>query len=346
VIPVTRGRIAILAGLLALVAVVGAGAWYWWTWPARQVTAVRAALAAGQNARAETLLAPLLSARPEDPQVHLLHAQALRRLERFGEAERALEHAARNGLPRGDGEREMALLLSAQDWPPQVEGLFNKVAKDHPDDVEVVGALAAGYARRGRWKEALGFYSALVRLEPGQIENVFQRGLANMNERLFAEAIDDFRRVVKARPSHFLARLYLSHSLLSEARTAEAEVELQVCRQLRPDRVEPLVGLVNCAAEKGDLKTAEDWLSQAVALDRASPLVLHEVVNLHLLRGRFGPAREVLETMLRTVPNDKQVHLKLAQIFQREGDRAKAARHQQRYQELDQKEEALSRGMR
>jgi Tfp pilus assembly protein PilF len=140
--------------------------------------------------------------------------------------------------------------------------------------------------------------------------------------------------------------LYLAHSLLSEARLAEAEVELKTCRKLRPDRVEPLIGLVNCAVEQNDLKAAEEWLKPAVALDRASPLVLHEVVNLHLRRGRFDLAREVLETMLKTVPNDKQVHLKLAQIFRREGNQARAAQHQQRYQELDQLEDQQARGMR
>lgn len=342
----SRRRYSILAAVVGLAVLGGVAGWYWKTRPARQVAAVRSALASGEYGRAEALLAPLLKEREEESQIHLLHAQALRHQKRYGEAGIALERAMKRGLDRDVGARELALQLAPQDWPPEAEGVLKQVVKDRPDDVELLAALAAGYARRGRWKEAFPLCTALVKLEPDEPEHLALRGQVNMNEMHFTEAIDDFRRVLASRPEHFLARLYLANSLLSDARLAEAEVELRACQKLRPDRVEPLVGLVNCAVERGDVEAAESYLSQAVALDRASPMVLHEVVNMHLRRERFDLAQEVLEAMLKTAPDDKQIHLKLAQIFRRTGNNARASQHRRRYQELDQLEEMQSRGMR
>lgn len=341
----TPRRMLLLAAPLVLLAV-AALTWAWKTWPARQLQSARAALAAGDPARAETLLVPLLKEFPEDPQVPYLQAQALRHLKRYSEAEQAMELATRRGLDRATGMREVALLLAVRDWPPEADGLFQQVLRDRPDDRELLQTLAEGYARRQRWREAVDLYARLVTLYPEELDYVFKRGLARMNDGHYAEAIADFRQVLVLDPAQFPARLYLAHSLQSEARMAEAEVELQTCRKLRPDLVEPLIGLANCAVEKGDLKAAESYLSQAIALDRSSPLVLHQVVDLHLRRQRYDLALEVLLVMARMVPQDKQVHLKLAQIFRREGQQEQAQRHQRIYQELDAREEAQMRGMR
>lgn len=338
-------RLLILAAPLVLLAV-GSLTWFWKTWPTRQLDAARAALAAGDPARAETLLVPLLQEFPEDPTIPYLQAQALRRLKRYSEAEEAMEVATRRGLDRATGMREVALLLAVRDWPPHTEGILQQVAKDHPADREVLQTLAEGYARRQRWKEATELFNRLVTLYPEEIDYLFKRGWVRMSDGHYTDAIADFRQVLAFDPNHFPARLYLAHSLQSDARMAEAEVELQTCRQMRPDLVEPLIGLANCAVEKGDLKAAEGYLSQAIALDRTSPLVLHQVVDLHLRRQRYDLARDVLLVMARMVPRDKQVHLKLAQIFRREGKLDQAQKHQQVYQELDALEEAQMRGMR
>jgi predicted Zn-dependent protease len=341
----SRQRVTILAAVSVLLLAAGL-VWAWKTWPARQLASAQKALAAGDYTRAEALLLPLLNERAEDPTVPYLIAQTLRHQNKYREAENALEKAVARGLDRASGMRELALLLAAQDWPAEAEGILQQVVRDHPEDREVLQTLAAGYARHGRWKEAVPLYSRLIERHPNEVEYLFQRGWVRMQDLYFLDAIGDFRQVLGLDPSHFLARLYLAHSLQSEARLAEAEVELHVCRKLRPDLVEPLVGLAHCAVEKGDLKAAEDWLGQAVALNGSSPLVLHEVVNLHLRRRCYDLAREVLELMARSTPQDKQVHLKLAQVYRRVGLLDQAALHQQRYQELDRLEEAQMRGMR
>jgi len=336
-----------IIGITAILLFVTLAAWwYWHTWPARQLASARSAVEAGDYERAESLLRPLLPNPAKDPDVPYLHAQTLRHLKRYTEAEKALVKARDCGLGDASVMRELALLLAPGDWPPEAEGILQKVARDNPDDREVVRTLAEGYARRGRWKEASRLYSRLVELQPGDADTLFQRGIARMRDSYFTLAIDDFHQVLAKVPDHFLARLYLAHSLQSEARMDEAEVELQRCRKARPELAEPLVGLANCAVEKGDLKAAEGWLNQAVSLDRTSPLVLHEVVNLHLRRARYDLAREGLEVLVNLVPNDKQVHLKLAQVYQRQGNLERASQHQRRFQELDALEDKKAQGMR
>src|SRR5207248_7018444 len=130
-------------------------------------------------------------------------------------------------------------------------------------------------------------------------------GQARLEAREFGKAADDFRAVVRRAPEHFQARLLLAHCLLSDARMAEAEPELLVCRQLRPEAVEPLVGLASCAVERGDLNQAQALLRKALALDPGSTLALNEQGELHLLRQRYDLAVTVFEDVVRRDPWDK-----------------------------------------
>jgi len=147
-----------------------------------------------------------------------------------------------------------------------------------------------------------------------------------------------------AGPNHFRARLLLAHSLLSDARMADAEAELLICQGLRPDRVEPLVGLATCAVERGDREQARARLERALALDPSSTLALQEQGNLYLRDQRYDLAGPVFQRVVRLDPRDKQAHLKLAQVLRQQGDPEGARKHEEAYRELDQEESQQSKG--
>jgi predicted Zn-dependent protease len=304
------------------------------------------ALEAGNRQRAEELLRPLVRERPGDTTVALLYARVLRGLRRYDQAELALQHAVDCGLDRSVARRELALLLAEQNLPRDAEGILQQVVREYPDDEEVLQTIAQGYARHRRWLEAEPLWGRLSELRPNEIEPLLQRGLVRMEAHHHEAATEDFRRVLARNPNHFQARLSLAHCLLSEAQMPEAEAELLVCRRMRPDRPEPLVGLAGCALENADPATAEQRLTEALELDRGSPLVLHAVADLHLRRGRYDLAEEVLAVLVKAQPDDKQGHLQLAQVYRRKGELKLAAQHEQRYQELDRVEEARAKGMR
>lgn len=345
----TRRKVVGIAGLsLVLVA---AAAVVWFRPPAgdHRLEDAHAALNAGDPSRAEEIVRDFLRERPDDPSANLVLTRSLRQQARHSEAEAVLVRAVQKGLPEAEGRREFALLLAAQDWPPQAAGILQRAARDHPNDPEVLLAVAGAFAAKGRWAEAGALYNQLLAINPEQSEWRLRRGLARMRAADFAPAATDFRQVLAADPSHFEARLYLAHSLLGDAQMGAAEQELNVCRKERPDRVEPLVGLAKCALEKDNLAAAEDLLNQAAAIEPNSPLVLQDLAALYLRRQRNDLAVDVLRRLLALDSTNKQAHLNLAQALLASGRPDEARRHEQAYQELDRQEEqrlTTRRGMR
>ncbi|MBN9519035.1 tetratricopeptide repeat protein [bacterium] len=286
--------------------------------------------------------------RPSDPQAYLQLARALRRRGRFEEAGFALRRAGELGLPAPDGRREAALLLAGQDWPPRAEGILQQAVKDHPDDPELLEAVSRAFAARGKWAAAEPLLTRLLARDPGNRDLQFRRGEVRMRLADFAGAVTDLRPVVEHDPGHFEARLYLANSLLGDARIAEARAELQTCRKLRPDRVEPLVGLARCELERDEAAAAR-LLDEAAALAPDNPLVLQEVAAIYLRSQRIDAAIAALVRLVGLDPENKQAHLNLAQAYLAAGRPDEARRHEARYQELDRRDEtdaAARRGMR
>jgi len=286
---------------------------------------------------------------PNDARAHVRLARALRRLGRNREAEPELMLAIRLGLPEGEAQREYVLLMAPQNWPDKFEGLFQRVVRDNPSDRELLLAVADSYAAKGMWDRAEPLYTQLLALDAGRHEWRYQRGVARMRTAHHAKAAADFRAVLTHDPTNYQARLFLAHSLLGDARMAEAERELKVCNRDRPNDVEALIGLATCEFERNDLSAAEGLLARAAELAGASPLVLQEQATLYLRQQRTELARATLKRLVELYPDHRQGHLQLAQVYLVTGNPADARRHEQIYQELDRKEEArlaAQRGMR
>ena len=156
-----------------------------------------------------------------------------------------------------------------------------------------------------------------------------------MDTRQFLDAINDFRDVLKESPESFRARLGLALSLLSEARVSEAEPELRICQQMRPDSPEPIIGLAECAMERGDFLKARTLLGQALELDPVSIPAMQDLGNLNLLQKNYEAAVFNFSQILRLAPNDMQANLKIAQALNYLGRKEEARPYEERYKLLD-----------
>jgi len=194
--------------------------------------------------------------------------------------------------------------------------------------------LAAGYARARRWHEAERAYSRWLKLQPDRQDVRLERGRSHLGAGSSDLAAADFREILGRFPEHFSARLLLSHCLLSLGQVAESEAELLTCRRLDPSRPEPLVSLATCSMERGDLDRAVDLLKQALGLDPSNARALHLLGDLYLRQKRYDLAIPVFEQVLRLQPREPLAHLKLAQALDQSGDRERAKKHEQRYQQL------------
>jgi tetratricopeptide (TPR) repeat protein len=331
-----------ITALAVLGTFLGLAGW-WYGWPAYQWWTARQAVARGDLDGAEKGLAALLRAVPDRAEAHFLHAHVLRKLKRFPEAQAALGRAQVRGLPRTEAtRREAALIGAGLDFRPS-EPALRALLEAAPADLEVIQALAKGYVNQLRLADAERAYGQWLRMRPADLDALLGRGQARMRTGRWNEAIADFQALLQQAPVHFHARLLLADCLLSSFRVEETEPELLTCRQLRPDRPEPLVGLAICATGQGDLDRAQKLLTEARTLEPGSPVVLQNLGDHYLLRRRYDLAEGFFAEVVRLDPRDKAAHLKLAQALRKNGRGELGREHERRYLDLD-AEEARQQG--
>ena len=334
----------VLLGVAIILVPVGAALGWWYYWPTYNrrhlLSEAEMAIEADNLASADEVLQRLLREEPKQLRCQFLHAQVLRRLGRYQEAWEALHRAMLLDLPEPEGLREYALLEAVDNFP-FAENALRRVLEEHPDDLEVLQVLAEGYARSHRWLDAERAATRLTDLRPERVDLLLQRGQILMEAGRFDQAAGDFCAILRLSPQHFRARLWLSHCLLSAGKIDEAEPELLICRQQRPARSEPLIGLATCAAERNDLGTALALVKEALSLDSSALLALHLLGEIYLRQQRYDLAIPVFEKILRLNPRDKQGHLHLAQALSVRGEAERAQKHERRFQQLDREEEQL-----
>jgi len=318
-----------LAGTLLVL-----GGW-WYAWPKYQWRRAQREVARGDLAAAEKDLTTLLRTSPDDSQARFLHAQVLRRLKRFGDAQASVSRALSLGLPKTDEVQREAALIGAGLNFRNNEASLRKLLDNAPMDLEILQALAKGCVSQMRWGDAERAYTDWLQIEPENLDALLGRGQARLRNERWKEAAGDFQAMLRQVPEHFHARLLLADCFLSESRLAEAEPELLVCRQLRPDRAEPLVGLAICATNQGDLDKAQNLLTEARTLDSSSILVLEELGDHYMLRRRYDLAEDSFARAVRLNPRDREGHLKLSQALLAAGKEELARAHERRFRELD-----------
>jgi predicted Zn-dependent protease len=343
-----RRKVWLCSAVLVLVPA-GVAAGWWFYWPHYRLGQAERAAAAGDWARAEELLRPLVRQQPS-PGVLLLQVRALRHLGRAEEGETALAKAARAGLAEQEVRRELALLRARRGFTPAVERHLEACRQEKPDDVEVLQALAEGYAAAHRWAEADRRYTSWVELEPDRRDARMCRGRLRLEAASaymvgrVADAAADFVGVLRLDPSDYHARLYLAHCLVADARMREAKGHLLICRQQHSDRVEPLVGLAACALEEQDWGEADRLLRAAGALEPQSAYVLVMRGDLCLRQDRFAEAVTFFREAVAQEPGNKGAHLKLAQALRQTNRPEEAQAHMGIYQRLSAAKDATLLG--
>jgi tetratricopeptide (TPR) repeat protein len=326
--------------IAAIILIPGAVAVGWWYYlPDYLLAQAERAVATNDLARAETLLQRVNRQAPDCLRARLLHAQVLRRLKRPAEAQAVLRQAMKLGLPEAVGHREFALAEAVRGFSPHVEKHLQQALEDNPDEVEVLQALAEGYAQSERWPEADRCYTRLLELQTEQTEYLLARGRARLSavgayKGRTQDAAADFREILRRFPDHYEARLYLAHCLLSDARIPEAKVELLRCQELAPDKVEPLVGLAACAVEERAWDQAETMMRRALDRDPKSTYVLGMLGDLYLRRQHFQQAIPFFRQVLDLEPRNKAARLKLAQALRYTGQFEQAKEQERIYQDL------------
>jgi tetratricopeptide (TPR) repeat protein len=237
------------------------------TQPVALVGMCLVALASRQTEAAVEMASAAVASAPEFAAAWVALGQALKAVERYGEAEKAYECAIRldgmNALARlGLGE-----LKIAAGRPEEAVAEFELALKRRPTLIAAHLGLGNAHAYMGRNEEALEKYEAALQLRPRMAEGEFAAGFALARLGRMKEAETRYRRAVAARPDFAAAWINLGSLLREQGKDLFAEAALRRAIRLRPDLVSGWLNLAVLERERRRTKPAEAYLRKAFALN-------------------------------------------------------------------------------
>jgi predicted Zn-dependent protease len=323
-----RRRAWAAAALLALAAaglapaVPQARAWY-------HLRAARLELRRYHNRQAVLHLQACLRAWPADPEVLLLAARSARRAGAYDEARALLDKAQR---VRGLDDAlvlERTLLAAERDCDEAVvTRCWRDVEQGHPEAPLLLEALARGYLRQFRLREARMCLDRWLEAQPDNPQALCLDGQFHLDyERALSAAVESYRRAVAADPEHEEARIGLAIALLQSKSYEEAAGHLDYLWQRQPDNLRVAAGLAECRLALGDREAAERLVARLLAErpDYAPALAVRG--RLELEAGQYAEAEATLRRAVAADPADNHSRYSLILCLHHSGQEAEARDH-------------------
>jgi tetratricopeptide (TPR) repeat protein len=336
-----RRPVVLVGGLILLVVLAAAGPylWGWYHWSAAQ-----SALARYQATKAQRHLQFCQWLWPNSLAVHLLAARADRRA---GDLEAARTHLQKcqrlEPTPSEEVVLEWAMLhVAGGDLPKYEEYLQARVQTDPALAPLIWEALAVGYPRVCRIRDAMTCLEQWLTAEPDNVQALFLRGSLYRQLQVAQKYVPDLRRVVELDPERDDAREYLAGGLLEIGRFDEALGHLEHLLRRRPRDPELLVRLARCHNGLGHMKEARQLLDEVLAEHPDYGAALRAYGQITQQVGQLEEAERWFRRAGRVLPHDYAVEYGLYRVLEDEGKTAAAKEQLARTQELKDRLERLA----
>jgi tetratricopeptide (TPR) repeat protein len=305
-------------------------------WAASHLRAARDCLDGYRNAEALEHLRSVLEIWPNDRETLLLAARACRRQMAFADAEAYLDrYQAAQG--EDDDLTLETVLLRAERGEMDAVRVFcqNLVEQEHPGTPLILEAMANGYLRAFRLKDALYCLKIWQKRQPDKPQVYYLQGKVFDQSLNFQEGIANYRRVLELDAGNDDARLLLAAKLLDVAQAAEALPHLRYLMKRLPGN--PLVPLLlaRCQHQLGRLREAEKTLDRLLARSPELGLALAERGSLALQQGQNKAAERWLRRAAAREPGNYQIHFQWHQALVRTGQTEEARRVDGRMKQME-----------
>ncbi len=232
-----------------------------------------ARLLAGETEEALALAETAAGLSPVYAKGLLDFSEALLRLERPGEAARAVDVFERlAGHPTTDADVARAHVCRATGRYDEAARLAARVAEWNPTPFHLV--LRGGVlTEMGRLDEAAAVFARVRAAYPADPVAAYNLGLVEERRGRVDAAVDAYAAAVMLRPDFFQALDNLGHLLLRQGRAAEALPRLQAAAALNDTHPATCMNLALCLAELGRHAEALPWYDRALALRPADPVI-------------------------------------------------------------------------
>jgi tetratricopeptide (TPR) repeat protein len=338
--------------VIVLVAIVlgGSAAMCWihpWSRSARPLSAAeqwkRATQAAEARdfAAARTDLEAYLSNHPLSAKAHFLLARTCRR--------QGDDNGWRDHLTRAEAlqwpaeaialEKRLAQAQHGNIWAVERD-LYADLQTDPDDEIVVLEALVQGLLENDRLTDVLHWTDWWHRRHPDDWLAWLYHGEARQRARS-SEAIDDYTRVLQAKPNYLPALRLRAAALATAGHFQDALRDYHACLAQTPADPGTLFGIAHCEQSLGHADTARAAVDALLRQEpnNAAALLVRAKLDLD-----DDPAR-ALQRLLRAeklAPNEIDIVQNLTLAYRLLHDSAKAAAYDRRYREIQQQSDRLS----
>lgn len=273
---------------------------------------------------------------PDDPEVLLLSARAARRAQVYGDADHLLK-LYRDIRGRDDAHNFELLMLAAEGRVDEVsEQCWKCIDEGRFDEILLMEALARGYLRQYRLGQARLCLNRWKEVQPDNPQAYYLEGLLNLDYvHSSTEAVKSYSHAVELDADHEEARLGLAVALLTEKAFAEAAEQFERLLQLQPDNPRVQVGLAECRDGLGDSALAAQLVDEVLARHPELPSALSLRGQLVLKNGQWAEGEDLLRRTLRRNPLDHRARYSLVLCLERSGQEEEAQQERRKLQQLE-----------
>jgi cellulose synthase/poly-beta-1,6-N-acetylglucosamine synthase-like glycosyltransferase/tetratricopeptide (TPR) repeat protein len=238
-------------------------------------------------------------------------------------------------LEPGDtgARREYAGILLQLGQGDEAISLLNELPQDH----DTLHLLAAAYSMQQRFDMAARVYRDMLANNPEDLETL--KGLADVNGWMqrYDEAIPLYRRYLSAYPNDMDTRLVLARNLLWAHREAEAIIEFtpmmvgaaEPSDQLWSDFLDAAMFTPRLSGiDWGSLRRLEGQAQNLIETGRVD--LLAKLAEVYVKQGYANSATMLLEDCLAKQPGDRELRLRLADLYSGLGQSKLAEKHYER----------------
>lgn len=162
---------------------------------------------------------------------------------------------------------------------------------------------------------ALAIVSVSCSQSSGQRE--FDRGIRELDRGNDVRAKALFEKSITRRPAHADNGLAYNYAGIAAARLGqdtEARKAFEESRRLNPVQVEPVYNLGVLAGQRGDIRTAQRYLNEAIAMNREDTTALEYLAHLYMQLGQAPRARNALHAARDRNPSSPRILTALATV--------------------------------
>jgi len=282
-----------------------------------------AASGRGDSDKGLRLLAEALRLGPDVPEIQQAYGDALARVERYADAEKAFRAVLAQNPKDADAMAGVAMTLLKQHSIAAALEMANRAREHDPFNARVRLARSAVLSVQGKWAAAVGELESLPRQAWSPR---FQLALAEVylrNDRP-ENALAVLDPLVKRFPTFVVARYLLAHAALAANRTDKAIAELQEVLRAVPTNANARFSLGVAYTQAGQFGGAMDtFAALRPTMERQSVYHLQRALALAGL-ARWDEAIAAAETARRIDPNRAEPYETLGRIYLARRDTARA----------------------